>query len=369
MRLAGLFLSRRNPSAGTPFMVLYQAVIPLNKALRPAIFHDKMSKVALCLQGGLRPGQVYEYMWFQPLVEMTGMVKVYGMRFFFASLIAVMLIVAPAGIGFGGAYEGDYDVGSAANGIGFSRHNLGKYGGRTRTETTFDICVFCHTPHSPADKAGPIWSGRQAVTPSFTAYGTSMGKGKPSIAGLNAEGLGSPSLACLSCHDGSTAFDNIANSPGKKREMRKYVPGKWGFILNESKADPSLVSTRLMLGPLLTNDHPVNVLFRGGKYASLRNKNTVISQINLSAGLYMTNSFRLNNLWSIKGFISDTATIGDLLRDGRIECSSCHDPHFNNKSWSETAGRFIDWNDMDGLFLRRIGGNFSSGVCRTCHGK
>ena len=41
------------------------------------------------------------------------------------------------------------------------------------------------------------------------------------------------------------------------------------------------------------------------------------------------------NLWAVKGYVDATATIADLLRDGKVECSSCHDPHFNNKSWNE----------------------------------
>ncbi len=262
-----------------------------------------------------------------------------------------------------GFFTGFYDVGSAANGIGFSRHNLGRYGGNVRTETTFDICVYCHTPHRPSDKGGPIWEGGAAASRNFTAYGTSLEGTK-----ISTVGLGSPSLACLSCHDGTAAPDNVARSPGKKREPQKKTPGQWGFLVDETKMDQTLVSTRLLLGPLLTDDHPVNVLFRGGQYASLRKKSTIISRINLVAGL-RTPTERIPNLWSIKGFISDTATIGDLLRDGRIECSSCHDPHFNNKSWREARKTFKNWDDMDGLFLRRVGGNFSSGVCRTCHGK
>ncbi len=263
-----------------------------------------------------------------------------------------------------GFFTGVYDVGSAANGIGFSRHNLGKYGGNERREVTFDICVYCHTPHRPSNKGGPLWLSKAAASANFTAYGTSIRRSK-----ISTEGLGSPSLACLSCHDGSTAFDNLANSPGKKREPQRKTPAYWGLLLDETKMNQSLVSTRLRLGPRLTNDHPVNILFRGGQYASLRPKSTIISRINLVAGLRTTNALSIPNLWSIKGFISDTATIADLLRDGRIECSSCHDPHFNNKSWVEARKTFKDWNDMDGLFLRRVGGNFASGVCRTCHGK
>ncbi|MFQ5353799.1 MAG: hypothetical protein ACE5DR_02530, partial [Thermodesulfobacteriota bacterium] len=270
----------------------------------------------------------------------------------------------------GGFFTGNYEVGDAANGIGFSRHNLGRYGGKTREAKNFEICVFCHTPHTPSKKESPIWSGKESASTNYMAYGTSVISVKRSTVGL-----GSPSLACLSCHDGMAAPDSVANSPGKRRVAPAETLGAWGFPLTEDKVSPSVVNTRLLLAPLSTDDHPVNVLFRGGKVASLRPRNTIISQINLSSGLgglrgiKVKNRLSQPNLWSIKGYISDTASIGDLLRDGRIECSSCHDPHFNNKSWREVSGSFRDWEDMDGLFLRRIGGNTGSGVCRTCHQK
>lgn len=72
------------------------------------------------------------------------------------------------------------------------------------------------------------------------------------------------------------------------------------------------------------------------------------------------------------------ATINDILRGGKVECSSCHDPHFKNESWDEvesyTVGGGNDRNNdsgtgTDGLFQRRVGGNTGSGLCRTCHNK
>ena len=80
----------------------------------------------------------------------------------------------------------------------------------------------------------------------------------------------------------------------------------------------------------------------------------------------------------MKGYISSTAQISDLLRETngsmRVECSSCHDPHFNNKSWNEVdstySGEATDLEvESNGLFIRRVGGNSGSGVCRTCHNK
>jgi hypothetical protein len=116
------------------------------------------------------------------------------------------------------------------------------------------------------------------------------------------------------------------------------------------------------------------------KRASLRDRNTVISSIDLRTGLALstTNSTELSanlsqNKWAINGFISDTATISKLLRDNRVECTSCHDPHFKNLSNVDldntTKSAYGIVANNDGLFLRRVGGNAGSGVCRTCHDK
>jgi formate-dependent nitrite reductase cytochrome c552 subunit len=82
------------------------------------------------------------------------------------------------------------------------------------------------------------------------------------------------------------------------------------------------------------------------------------------------------NIWAVNGVISDTQTINDVLRKGKVECSTCHDPHYKNRTNPDPG--FVrsytnsgDHEDMkiDGLFLRRVGGNSNSGVCRTCHAK
>ena len=84
---------------------------------------------------------------------------------------------------------------------------------------------------------------------------------------------------------------------------------------------------------------------------------------------------RHHNRWAVGGYINSGATILISSGTAKVECSSCHDPHFKNQSWDEVAhmGRpvtkTIGSADMDGLFLRRVGGNSLSGVCRTCHNK
>ncbi len=301
----------------------------------------------------------------------------------------------------------DYTTGMAAGGISFSRHNLGSFGRVIRSGNTTEICVFCHTPHHTNTSMAPIWN-RGNPTSTFTAYG-------PTIGGSTISTVGGPSLACLSCHDGVTTFDNIVNTPGKGGVTPGGVDRNWGFnmpvgnlfpgsdnvLLDAFHLAPSLncvlychnaatkfdgeLIASMVIGTDLTNDHPVSVAYGGGQKASLRDAATVISTIDLKGDLAASAATAYNNnlaqnRWAVKGFISDTATISDLLRDGNVECSSCHDPHFSNKSWDEVdetwliAGPASTWCNSnedcsDGLFLRRVGGNTGSGVCRTCHEK
>lgn len=81
--------------------------------------------------------------------------------------------------------------------------------------------------------------------------------------------------------------------------------------------------------------------------AGLRPTNTTINAIDLTSELASSAATAYNgnlsqNRWAIKGFVSDTATIADLLRDGKVECSSCHDPHFNNLRWDEVESTWAD---------------------------
>jgi hypothetical protein len=299
---------------------------------------------------------------------------------------------------------GDYSAGDAAGGIGSSRHNMGSLGRVITAMETTQICVFCHTPHHSVGDAttnGPLWNRSDSNASTYTAYGTTA-------AGTTiADGdLGGATLACLSCHDGVTTFDNLVNRPGKDTASGDQgwsfkMPGI-GPVLNTGfdhfGASVAGIScdachtvifsigeqaSRLNIGTALSNDHPVSVPYTPGT-ASLRATNTDIDSIDLSSGLGSTNANVMQNLWAVKGYFNTDATINDLLRDnanvsGRtVECSSCHDPHFRNLSWDEVEST---WNSggstwcgtgedcSDGMFLRRVGGNTGSGVCRTCHNK
>jgi len=140
--------------------------------------------------------------------------------------IAIISLFFLATHAVAGTFEGDYSIGSAANGIGFSRHNLGSYGEHIRTESTFQICVFCHTPHHTNQGTGPLWNRSVANSVNYTAYGTTLGG-----TAVTSIAVGSPSLACLSCHDGTTTLDNLANAPGKGGVSNGGSSQGWEFFL------------------------------------------------------------------------------------------------------------------------------------------
>ncbi|MBI5641962.1 MAG: hypothetical protein HY954_00650 [Deltaproteobacteria bacterium] len=269
-----------------------------------------------------------------------------------------------------------YLAGDSATGISGSRHNLGGLSMHVSTQHTTEVCIFCHTPHhtNTVNSMKPMWNRYAVANVNFTAYGSTTAN--TSI--INTD-IGSVSLACLSCHDGVTTFDNIVNAPGKDGVVSGGSDRGFSFFFSGILVSDFMTSSRLNIGLDLSNDHPMSVAYNGGTTASLRPTNTIISEIDLTTGLSASaigfdNGNLTKNLWAIKGYISDTATISDLLRSGRVECSSCHDPHFNNKSWQEIDSTFSNVagqqeRESNGLFMRRVGGNTGSGLCRTCHNK
>lgn len=335
------------------------------------------------------------------------------MKRILVGLFAIASLILPVGPSFAVSVS-SYPSGTVAGGIVGSRHNMGSFGKVLATSNgTTEVCVFCHTPHhtNTANNLVPMWNRGTSAPTSFTAYGTTIGG--TTIANTD---IGSTSLACLSCHDGVTTFDNLVNAPGKGGvsptgsdrgwKFKMPVGGgnvAWDHFMSGTTGNCYACHTlgwgsvnpadRLTIGLDVSNDHPISVPYNGaasdtdftGSRASLRPTNTMIASIDLTTGLEAgaPTAFGGNlaqNRWAVKGVVTDTGTIADLLRGGKVECTSCHDPHFRNLSWDEVEPTWDDEGGLityctpgegctDGNFLRRVGGNTGSGVCRTCHAK
>ena len=114
---------------------------------------------------------------------------------------------------------------------------------------TNEVCVYCHTPHG-ADVTAvvPLWN---KTLPSST-YQRYSDLQTSTLDGIEAA-VGSVSLACLSCHDGSQAMDSVINAPG--RGMNSGNIGTVGAMTGTPVP---------MLGTDLRDDHPISIQYAGG---------------------------------------------------------------------------------------------------------
>lgn len=239
-----------------------------------------------------------------------------------------------------------------------SKHDFTAGGSAQQTTNATDqVCVFCHTPHG-ADVAAPVPLWNKVLTPgtSYTRYSTLS---TPSFDSQEAP-VGSVSLACLSCHDGTQAMDVVLNSPGSG-----------GY--NGAGAEIDNVAIGVMtdepvprLGTDLSNDHPVSMQYGGGGALAT-------DADGLFGGTLGDPDFRAPQKASLNTqpiWWVDTPGVGtvatrektDMLLYTRpdlgtaqpfVECGSCHDPHNSN-----TFGNQVS-------FLRTS--NAASAVCTACH--
>jgi len=227
-----------------------------------------------------------------------------------------------------------------AAGIADTKHNLSSGSGQSihTTDGTGEICVFCHTPHG-ADTgiAAPLWNRAQTVA-SFTVYSSTTldtTPGQPS----------GTSLACLSCHDGTVAFDAIRNLPGSGGYNPAAPSAGWTFVGAPGNVMPAGITN---IGTDLSNDHPISMVYADARSPS-------------SGSASQTAGFRAIVTTGSKKCVggadcNDAAALPLSSADvggeaNYVQCTSCHDPHR-----SDTP-----------TFLRKS--NVGSALCLTCHVK
>lgn len=167
---------------------------------------------------------------------------------------------------------------------------------------TGEICAPCHTPHD-ADlnvPGAPLWN-HQVTTATFQLYSS------PSFDGASTIGQPSgTSKLCLSCHDGTVALDNFGGFTGGTHYAR------------------------LQIGTDLRGSHPISFTY-----------DTALADTDM--GLY-------NPVTKGSG-LGGTIHV-DLLHEGKLECSSCHNVH------NESGADYL-----------LVKSNAGSSLCLTCHNK
>ena len=164
------------------------------------------------------------------------------------------------------------------------------------------ICQPCHTPHDASlDIPGsPLWN-RQATSATFQLYSSPTFQGGSTIS----QPSGTSKL-CLGCHDGTVALDNFGGSTGGNN------------------------FTFLQVGTDLRTSHPVSFVYDS---ALATNDTALFDPTTQNSGLGSTIHM-------------------DLLHDGKVECTSCHNVH------NESGAEYL-----------LVKSNAGSSLCLTCHNK
>lgn len=225
--------------------------------------------------------------------------------------------------------------GSVTLGVTSTKHNLGSTGvGVFKADIESEVCVFCHTPHNSAAGQNFLWN-RQADVNSATVF--YLYSSPWLTAAAKGAAISDVSKMCMSCHDGVTALNSMANPRlgmggpvGVGDALSTWV--WWGEDVGEGPQwGPNIGEGDVVGLPLgasggnLRNDHPISF-----SYTAAALEDTALKSI-------------------------DNARTEGLVFWGpnsdQIECVTCHDPHIlSNKK-----------------FLRRSNG--SSNLCFACHNK
>jgi predicted CXXCH cytochrome family protein len=200
----------------------------------------------------------------------------------------------------------------AVAGIEGSAHDL------TAELSIDEICVVCHTPHNAVDPVAegldyaPLWNHEVSSSGPYTLYTSSTLDHTPG----QPDGV---AKLCLSCHDGSVAMENYGGTTtGTTMVANAMFDGAPGTAVGSARD----------FGTSLDNDHPISL-----DYAAVAAADNEI--------------YAATTVTPLGGTIAD-----DLLVDGKVQCSSCHDVH--------------DVNGNDHLLLID---NTNSAMCLACHEK
>ncbi len=172
------------------------------------------------------------------------------------------------------------------------------------------ICQPCHTPHNSKPLMGdgtpntfaPLWN-HTLSTVSYTFHNKFDNPAQVYDAANTTASLGISKL-CLSCHDGSVALGAFGGQTGSTT-MLTYNGGG----ANIGGAD----------GTELSNDHPIGITY------------TYSTSTTFGA---RTNQYKYQTYSTSTSLYSPgTKYLSSLMKDGRVQCTSCHGAHSNSQGY------------------------------------
>jgi predicted CXXCH cytochrome family protein len=272
-----------------------------------------------------------------------------------ASLVAALgLVLASAAYGYTGTYTPGAGINLTPHDLAQSGNGMSGYNANP-TDIHARICIFCHAPHNayklspanggPAIGVGggptapdaydylPLWNHTLPAPTVYTMYWSGPGQpqtGPTAQQTLNNQVVGSGSLLCLSCHDGSVAVNSYGNgsqpttsqSTGTATIGPGYVIGKDGILQNHHPVGFSY-------GMVFTGEAGGGVGGTGGIRPTTETMGTAGT---IASHLYASQALGVNDA---------------------VECGTCHSVH-NTGNTGET----LLWRS-----------DTSSRLCLTCHNK
>ncbi len=232
------------------------------------------------------------------------------------------------------------------------------------------VCVYCHMPHNAVNIGAPLWNRTNSTT-AFTMYSAANSSTfQLNAADTNtaARPVGPGSLACLSCHDGVTAFNSLNQGPmidldqAISKTPASYTfktAGLTGVVVTNMTGASAPGPGSATIGTDLTNDHPISFTYDAAlatlKGTTLNDPTTALTNVGttgalviLRAGTLASNTIATQMLFNKPG----------TFVQNQLECASCHEPHQQGIVTSAASNY---------PFL--IKSNQNSNLCLTCHNK